>query len=370
MKTNYFLLLVFLFSLSSCGGGDSTPEPETVVPSNLAVSVEVSTTTQGQITVTATADNANYFEFDFGDGQSTAPLINIAGAINYIYGESGTYQITVRAHATAAVYTETTASATVTVDPITGIPNSGYTTPTAYAGYTLAWQDEFEGTALSSDWVYEIGTGSNGWGNNELQYYRQENTTVSDGYLVITAKKESFGGRQYTSSRIITQGKKSFEKGRIDIRAAMPKGQGIWPALWMLGESFSTVGWPACGEIDIMEMVGGGAGKDNKVHGTIHWDNNGAYASFGGSKTLSTGILADNFHVYTIIWDDSSIKWYLDDVLYNTADITPAALSEFHEKFFFIFNVAVGGNWPGSPDATTDFPQQMAVDYVRVFQQN
>lgn len=248
-------------------------------------------------------------------------------------------------------------------------PTHGYSTPEQYDGFTRVWQDEFEGSSLSEDWTYEIGTGSNGWGNNELQYYRKENTTVEDGYLIIEARKENFGGRSYTSSRLVTQDKQSFQYGRIDIRALLPQGQGIWPALWMLGEDFNTVGWPACGEIDITEMIGGN-GRENEVHGTLHWDHNNTHASYGGSYELSSGIFADEFHVFTIIWDQNNIKWYVDDNHYHTTDITPSTMSEFHDKFFFIFNVAVGGNWPGSPNTATVFPQRMVVDYVRVFQKN
>lgn len=248
------------------------------------------------------------------------------------------------------------------------IPTTGYTTPESYDGMSLVWQDEFEGEELSPDnWTFETGTGENGWGNNELQYYKEENTSVQDGYLIITAKKEAYEGREYTSSRIVTQGKQSFKYGRVDIRAALPQGQGIWPALWMLGESLSTVSWPASGEIDIMEMIGG-EGKDNQVHGTVHWDEAGQHASYGQGATLEEGVFADEFHVFSIVWDENKITWYLDDVQFNVIDITPENLSEFHEEFFFIFNVAVGGNWPGAPDNSTQFPQSMIVDYVRVFQ--
>jgi beta-glucanase (GH16 family) len=138
----------------------------------------------------------------------------------------------------------------------------------------------------------------------------------------------------------------------------------------MLGDSYTTVGWPACGEIDIMEMVGsnyGGLGNKT-VYGTAHWDNNGQHAQFGGSNQVNSLNLSDEFHVYSIIWDSNSIKWYRDDILYHQIDITPAGLSEFHQPFFLIFNVAVGGNWPGSPNSNTQFPQKMIVDYVRVFQ--
>ncbi len=250
------------------------------------------------------------------------------------------------------------------------IPTTGATSPTSYPGMTLAWQDEFDGSTLNStNWSHETGTGDNGWGNNELQYYRPQNTTLQDGFLVITAKKESFGGKEYTSSRIITKDKRQFRYGRIDIRAAMPKGQGMWPALWMLGSNFSTVGWPACGEIDIMEMIGGN-GREKTVHGTVHWQNDGSHAQFGGEYSLSSGTLADKFHVFSIIWDAQSIRWLIDDQEYHVIDTTPAQLDEFRRSFFFIFNVAVGGNWPGSPDSNTSFPQHMIVDYVRVFQNN
>ncbi len=244
------------------------------------------------------------------------------------------------------------------------VPTEGFISPASYSGYTLTWSDEFQGTELSADWTHEIG--NSGWGNNELQYYRPENTFMANGeYLVIEARKEDFQGAPYTSSRIITKDRKFFQYGRVDIRATLPKGQGIWPALWMLGQNFSTVGWPACGEIDIMEIIGS---EPNKLHGTVHWDNNGQYANFGGSTTLASGDFSDKFHVFSIIWDAQQIRWLLDDVQYHAIDITPAALSEFRADYFFIFNVAVGGNWPGYPDATTVFPQRMIVDYIRVFQ--
>jgi beta-glucanase (GH16 family) len=146
----------------------------------------------------------------------------------------------------------------------------------------------------------------------------------------------------------------------------LPKGQGIWPALWMLGKNINAVGWPKCGEVDIMEMVGG-AGKDNVLYGTAHWDNNNSHASYGGNTKLATGIFNDEFHVFSIVWDAKKIIWYLDGVQFHVIDTTPEGLSEFQEEFFLIFNVAVGGQWPGSPDGTTILPQQMIVDYVRVF---
>lgn len=248
------------------------------------------------------------------------------------------------------------------------IPATGYSTPETYPGKTLVWQDEFSGSSLNlNDWTFEIGAG--GWGNNELQYYRPENTFFSAGNLIIEARQEGFGGSAYTSSRLITKGKKEFKFGRIDIRAALPEGQGIWPALWMLGGNISTVNWPACGEIDIMELIGS---QPNRVHGTIHYGaNTSEHQYIGNSKALAgTAKFIDEFHVFSIIWEQDKITWLLDDVQFyqiTPTDVAPAAYP-FNNDFFFIFNVAVGGQWPGNPDGSTNFPQRMIVDYVRVFQ--
>lgn len=251
--------------------------------------------------------------------------------------------------------------------PVSIIPAKGYTTPTSYSNLKLLWADEFDGTTLNEKfWNYEMGN-NNGWGNNELQYYKKENTTVKDGYLVIEAKTENAGSQNYTSSRLTTQEKFNFKYGRVDIRAALPKGQGIWPALWMLGKNISTVSWPKCGEIDIMEMVGG-YDKDNTLYGTAHWDNNNSHAQYGGNTKLASGIFNDEFHVFSIVWDAKKIVWYLDDKQYHIIDTTPAGLSEFQEEYFLLINLAVGGDWPGKPDGTTVFPQYLVVDYVRVFQ--
>lgn len=249
------------------------------------------------------------------------------------------------------------------------IPTTGFTSPTSYPNMTLAWEDDFDGAVLNSaHWTHETGTGSNGWGNNELQYYRSENTTLQDGHLIITAKEESFSGSNYTSSRIISKDKQEFRYGRVDIRAALPQGKGMWPALWMLGANIDQVSWPACGEIDIMEKVGG-SGIENEIHGTVHWQNAGNHANFGRSTNLSTNT-ANQFHVYSIEWTSTAIRWMVDGVEYNVIDTTPGELDEFRRSFFFIMNVAVGGNWPGSPDSSTSFPQHMIVDFVRVFQAN
>lgn len=251
------------------------------------------------------------------------------------------------------------------------IPTTGYTTPTSYNNLKLVWADEFDGTSLNENfWNFEIGN-NNGWGNNELQFYKKENTSLKNGYLIIQAKSESAGSQNYTSSRLTTQNKFNFKYGRVDIRAVLPRGQGIWPALWMLGKNIPQVSWPKCGEIDIMEMIGGngsGPGNDRKVYGTVHWDNFGQYAQFGGNTQLMSGTFNDEFHVFSIVWDAKKIVWYLDDKQYHVIDTTPAGLSEFQEEYFLLVNLAVGGNWPKNPDGTTVFPQQLVVDYIRVFQ--
>ena len=336
------------------------------LPTDLDVTIN-NNQNSGLVEVQATAVGQNFFTVYFFDGPDSTIITTNDGFASYTYSDSGTHNIKVRAHLTYEDYTEWIGSVTISLNS-GGISNIGYTTPLTYPNYSLIWNDEFDGNSLSSDWVQEIGNGNWGWGNNELEYYRAENTTVENGYLIITAKEENYGGQNYTSSRIKTQGIQSFQYGRIDIRAILPYGKGIWPALWMLGENITSASWPGCGEIDIMELIGGNGFDDRTVYGTIHWDDNG-HASYGGNNSLVSGeLFADEFHVFSIIWTPTSIKWLRDDIQYHEADITPSSLSELHQNFFFIFNVAVGGNWPGSPDATTVFPQIMAVDYVRVFQ--
>lgn len=248
---------------------------------------------------------------------------------------------------------------------------SGYRTPQAYPGYTLVWSDEFSGTSLDPNiWTHEIGNGSGGWGNNELEYYTgsTKNSFVSNGNLIIEARKEAIGGFQYSSARLITRAKKEFTFGRIDIRAKLPVGKGIWPALWMLGSNFASAGWPACGEIDIMELIGT---FPNRVSGSAHWKPvNGANTHKTQSIALPTGDFSQKFHVFSLIWEKDKLQYLMDDIPYFTftRDDVGAANYPFNAPFFFIFNVAVGGNWPGPPDDNTPFPQRMFVDYVRVFQ--
>jgi beta-glucanase (GH16 family) len=242
--------------------------------------------------------------------------------------------------------------------------------------WQLVWADEFDGPDGSgvdrAKWVPEVG--GNGWGNNELQFYRDElaNAHVENGALVITAIRERYtaGGvsRDYTSARLKTQGTFEQPYGRFEARIQVPFGQGIWPAFWMLGNDIGSVSWPACGEIDVMENIGR---EPATVHGTVHGPGYSGAAGIGAPYSLPDGApFADAFHLYAVEWEPQAIRWYVDDALYQT--LTPASLPAgarwaFDHPFFMLLNVAVGGSWPGNPDATTEFPQQMLVDYVRVY---
>lgn len=234
----------------------------------------------------------------------------------------------------------------------------------------LVMQDEFNvaGTPDSKIWGYNTGTGSNGWGNNELEYYtsRPENVVVKDGMLQITAKKESYMGSGYTSARILTKGLFEQKYGRFEARIKLPWGQGIWPAFWLLGANSDTVSWPQCGEIDIMENRGQ---EPTLINGTLH----GPGYSGGNSITKSYSLMNDrfdnDFHIFGIEWGPKYINFYVDNVLYN--QITPEKVKGewvFDQKFYIIINLAVGGNYVGSPNNTTIFPQTMLIDYVRVYQ--
>lgn len=240
------------------------------------------------------------------------------------------------------------------------------------SGWTLAWSDEFNGTSINSDnWTFDIGTGSGGWGNNELEYYtsRAENAFISNGNLVIKAIQEIYNGSQYTSARLKTYGKQSWQYGKIVARMKLPYGKGLWPAFWIMGDSFYTVNWPACGEIDIMELVGGGTTGDRTVTGAAHWDNGGH--QYQSSSYTATQAYSQAYHYFELEWSKNFLRVSVDANPYFTLDITPSAhpeLSEFQAPFFILLNVAVGGNWPGIPDVNTVFPQTMTVDWVRVYQ--
>lgn len=250
--------------------------------------------------------------------------------------------------------------------------------PQLRPGWTLAWSDEFSGPDGSAPdpakWTYDLG--GNGWGNRELEYYtnRQENAHVEKGNLVITAIQENYTGadgvtRAYTSARLKTQRLFAQAYGRFEARIKIPEGQGVWPAFWLLGDDIRSVGWPKCGEIDIMENVGK---EPAAVHGSLHGPGTTTRTSdLTSTFSLPPGQnLADAFHLYAVEWEPGLIRFYLDSNLYATfaSSQWPAGAAwPFDHPFFIILNLAVGGAWPGSPDATTKFPQAMLVDYVRVY---
>ena len=250
--------------------------------------------------------------------------------------------------------------------------------PPPPANYKLVWSDEFSGpdgsSPDSSKWTYDIG--GNGWGNNELEYYtnRTQNAQIKGGNLVITAQQEAYTGadgvtRNYTSARLKTQGLFSQAYGRFEARIKIPAGQGMWPAFWMLGNDITSVGWPKCGEIDIMENIGKEPGT---VHGSLHGPSTSAPTSdLSALFSLPAGHnFGSDFHLYAVEWEPGTIRFYVDTNLYATFTSSqwPAGGAwVFDHPFFILLNVAVGGSWPGSPDSTTVFPQQMLVDYVRVY---
>jgi beta-glucanase (GH16 family) len=245
---------------------------------------------------------------------------------------------------------------------------------TAQDTWQLVWHDEFNGTAGTkpdpAKWGYDLGRGNPpGWGNSEWETYTNsaENASLDGtGNLVINAIKTGEGAGGYTSARLKTQGLYSTTYGKIEARIKIPYGQGIWPAFWMLGDDISTVSWPRCGEIDIMENIGK---ETSTVHGTIHGPGYSGANGIGASYSM-TGNVSDAFHVFTVIWKTDSIEFQVDGNTFKT--ITPANIPAgqtwvFDKPFFIIMNLAVGGGWPGYPDATTVFPQTMTIDYVRVY---
>jgi beta-glucanase (GH16 family) len=243
--------------------------------------------------------------------------------------------------------------------------------------YILVWADEFNGAngsaPDSSKWTYDMG--GNGWGNNELETYtnRAQNAHIQDGNLVIQAREEHFTGsdaiaRRYTSARLKTQGLFQQAYGRFEARIKIPYCQGIWPAFWIMGDNLPSVGWPHCGEIDIMENLGS---EPSTVHGTVHGPGYSGARGNSALYTLPNGQrFADDFHIFKVEWEMNTLRFYVDDHLYKTttnADLPTGATWVFDHPFFIILNVAVGGNWPGSLGSSTVFPQTMLVDYVRVY---
>jgi beta-glucanase (GH16 family) len=302
-------------------------------------------------------------------------LVFISGCIGN--GGTGTSTSSVSTTPTTSTVSGTSTSTTPTPSP-TQVPErielDGRT-------WKLVWHDEFDGNEVNKNyWTFEKGNGIAygipGWGNGELQYYTENNTYIENGILVIEARKEIFtdpneGTFLYTSSRLKTDGKVEFTPPIVvEARMKLPKGKGLWPAFWMLGKDIREVGWPKCGEIDIMEFLGH---ELRTVHGTVHGPGYSGSKGITKAYTLPAGVpdFTEDFHVFTIVWYPDGIKWYVDGELYHevTREQIEAMGNEwvFDKPFYVILNLAVGGYWPGRPDATTPFPARMYVDYVSVY---
>lgn len=251
--------------------------------------------------------------------------------------------------------------------------------PGAAEKWKLTWSDEFDGASGSrpdpTKWKFEVG--GNGWGNHELEYYtdRAENARVEQGKLIIEARREDYTGqdgvgRQYTSARLTTRGSFAQAYGRFAARIKIPRGQGVWPAFWLLGNDSGKVHWPDCGEIDVMENIGR---EPASVHGSMHGPGYSGKLSFTSTYKLPGGPkFADDFHEFSVEWEPNVVRFYADEYLYATfvpAQLPPGEKWVFDHPFYIILNLAIGGDWPGPPGETTELPQQMLVDYVRVYSQ-
>jgi beta-glucanase (GH16 family) len=339
MKKLTSFAIIMIFVALSCKKADNS-EPD-VAPSNLTLNATVSADSSGNVSCVATATNATYYTYNYGDGKTE---VTASGTVTHQYLATGTYTVTVVAK------NKGTLSAT-TSKPVSVIVVKG-----------MFWADEFStaGPPDPTKWNYDLGGG--GWGNNEAEYYtnRSDNVTVSDGTLKITLKKESYQGSEYTSARILTKGKFSFKYGKIEIRAKLPAGGGTWPAIWLLGDNLSSVGWPACGEIDIMEHVGN---QLNRIFTTLHHPGHSGGNGDGGSLVIANA--TTEFHVYSLEWSPTVIKSFVDNVPIYT--FTNSANLPFNQNFFIILNVAMGGNFGGAIDPAFT-SGQMEIDYVRVSQ--
>lgn len=348
MKPHKIFISLFLFYFIFLGckkaGADSALE---LVPTNLSLSANVSVDGSGIVNFTASATNAVSYAFEFGNGQVRTVT---SGTISYQYTTVGnhTYNVTVTATSSSGASISKSEQIVVNVK---------------MPGTDLFWSDEFnvDGAPDPTKWKYDIGTGSGGWGNQELQYYtnRAENVTVSGGVLKITAKRENYAGMNFTSTRLLTQDKFSFKYGKIEVKAKFPAGVGTWPAIWMLGSNINTVGWPACGEIDIAEHRGS---ELNKIFGTLHYPGRSGGNANGNTRVISNA--TTEFHIYTVEWTADAIKFFVDNQLYHSVANSPNI--PFNHDFFILANVAMGGTFGGAVDPAFN-SASMEIDYIRVY---
>lgn len=394
MKSN----LLFLLTIILLGGCGSSNEPEPVIPKIsvenvnmlegdqgpvvIDFKVKIDKAVENDITIKYATDDASAFQgmdYKNATGQVSIPAGSVEATIpieiipDLIKEGNEVFRLLFDSDMDVEFNTQTTYITIGNDDSALPYDSEDYSTPDSYQGWVLAWADEFDGSEINTDWwTHEIGNGDNGWGNNELQYYTDapENSRIEDGKLVIEARNDSWNGKQYTSARMITKDKKEYKFSRTDIRARVPYGQGIWPALWQLGHNIDDKGWPACGELDIMELVGH---QPSTSHATVHWGADFTQHKYTGKGYSINGeIFYDRFHVFSLVREFNQVYFYVDDILifeFSSKDLQGQP-NPFNEDYFYIFNVAIGGNWPGNPDETTVFPQFMEVDYIRVFEKN
>ena len=363
-KIYYLLQISFLLLLSCSGGGDSVEEPQQIIPKNLVFNITVSGADvnnpngdgTGIINCSVSAIDATTYGFKVGN---ESEVKNTSGEFQYTFTVEGVNEYLISFFAYSS----------------TGNMISGFQKVTVYVtpkGPQLVWSDEFntDGVPDASKWSYEIGNGcpiNCGWGNVENEYYtsRADNVKVENGVLKITAKKESYEGFEYTSARLITKGKYDFTYGRVEVRAKLPSGSGTWPAIWMLGANIDEVGWPSCGEVDIMEHWGYNPGIISSATHTPSCSG-GCSSTKVGETTINDYSTA--FHVYVIEWTETELKFSIDDTYlysYNPA-VKNSNTWPFNKPQFFILNVAMGGSWfTIDPNFTESV---MEIDYIRVFQ--
>ena len=340
MKYVFVLFIAFTVTLTSCGK-NSVPATPDDTPTNLVVTAVVNPDNSGNVTFTSTATNAVTYAYNFGNGIFQA---NVTGPVTYKYPASGTYTVNLTAKSSSGKTSTTSIQVTVTVELL------------------LVWSDEFntDGAPDPTRWGYDLGAG--GWGNNESQNYtsRRENSIVQGGSLKINLVKGNYSGSPFTSARLLSKDKYSFQYGRAEIRAKLPAGGGTWPAIWMLGSNISSTPWPACGEIDIMEHLGNDL---NKIYATLHYPGRFGGSADGNSRVISNA--TTEFHKYTLEWSATSIKMLVDDLLIHS--VTNTSSLPFNQNFFFILNIAMGGNFGGVIDPAVT-AATMEVDYIRVYQ--
>jgi beta-glucanase (GH16 family) len=361
MKPSSFFFIGFMILISCSQPNDEVEEAnkQDILPTNLSIQVIVEGQTSskpngdgsGSINIIISATNTISYKVKFGD---TKEVESTSGILNHTYDSVGLNNYTIEVFAFSSTGNSISSFKKISISVSKAL--------------TLVWSDDFntDGAPDETKWAYDIGLGNNGWGNNELQYYtkRPENVIVKDGVLKITAKKESYKGSSFTSTRLKTQDKYDFTYGKVEIRAKLPTGIGTWPALWSLGSNITSVGWPACGEIDLMEHVGS---KQGIVQSTTHTTSN-----HGGNTSVGSIVLNEvstQFHIYAFEWSKDKIEFSVDGTVFHSYQPTNKNTDNwpFDANQFIIMNIAIGGTLGGNVDANFT-SSSMEIDYIKVYQ--